>query len=270
MRGFSKVVCRAKVVISGMDVKDITEIDPVATVTIDAPGDGRQLARFAGMCVVAMLRATRKTPEMTEPFAKQGWIVCAELAEPSTEADLTDFSIAAGVRPEDVAEVVESEMLMADAMGRKLSMETMLTIAFPRVGADEQRKGKKVRFRAELHEARKGAWVRLRSRNAMNSAEGILCMLEQIAHEQPREVAERVAKVCQRVFEIHAEGVGKATPLSFKQATAMYRLVSELSQAGDPLTAPGDTQPSTAPLPTPPTSDASAGATKTSPPSTSH
>ena len=69
----------------------------------------------------------------------------------------------------------------------------------------------------------------------MISAEGILCMLEQIAHKQPREVAERVAKVCQRVFEIHAEGVGKATPLSFEQTTAMYRLAGELSRARDPL-----------------------------------
>jgi hypothetical protein len=59
--------------------------------------------------------------------------------------------------------------------------------------------------------------VRLRSRNAMISAEGILCMLEQIAHEQPREVTERVAMVCQRLFEIHAEAIGRATPLNFSK-----------------------------------------------------
>ncbi len=220
-----------------MDVNDITEADPIARVTIDAPGGGQQLARFAGMCVVAMLRATRKTVELTEPFAKQGWIVAAELVAAPPEIDLAEFSIAEGVRPDDVAEVVEHEMLMEEVTG-KLSTETMLTIAFPKVGSGESRKGKKRRFRAELHEGRRGgAWVRLRSRNAMISAEGILCMLEQIAHEQPRDVAERVAKVCQRLFEVHEELVGKATPLSFSQATEMYRLAGELSKANDPLTA---------------------------------
>ncbi len=235
MLGLSKVVFRANVVISGMDVDDITEADPVATVTFDGPAEGRQMARFAGMCVVAMLRATRKTPGMTEPFARQGWIVCDELVQLPPEDDYADFSIAAGVRPDDVAEAVEYEMLMQDIRGG-LSMERMLTIAFPRVGIGEKRKGKKVRFRAELHEARGGAWVRLRSRNAMTSAEGILCMLEQIAHEQPREVTERTAAVCKRLFEIHGTSVGKDVALSFGQASAMYRLASELSEADNPST----------------------------------
>lgn len=87
MLGLSKVVFRANVVISGMDVDDITEADPVATVTFDGPAEGRQMARFAGMCVVAMLRATRKTPGMTEPFARQGWIVCDELVQLPPEDD---------------------------------------------------------------------------------------------------------------------------------------------------------------------------------------
>ena len=94
------------------------------------------------MCVVAMLRATHKTPEMTEPFASQGWIVAAELVAAPPDADLADFSIAEGVRPEDAAELVEQEVLMAEVTGKKLSVETMLTIAFPRVGSGELRKGK--------------------------------------------------------------------------------------------------------------------------------
>lgn len=221
-----------------MDVDDITKADPIARVTIDASGGGQQLARFVGMCVVAMLRATRKTPEMTEPFAKQGWIAAVELAAAPPEVDLADFSIAEGVRPEDVAELVEYEVMVTEATGKRLSTETMLTIAFPRVTGERSKGGKSRRFRAELQEGRRGGpWVRLRSRNAMISAEGVLCMLEQIAHEQPREVAERAAKVCQRLFEVHEEMVGKATPLSFSQATEMYRLAGELSKANDPLTA---------------------------------
>lgn len=163
--------------------------------------------------------------------------MAAELLETPDGSDLSDFSIAFGVRPEDVVEAVEYEMAMQEVTGQ-LSVETMLTIAFPRVGTGETRKGKKRRFRAELHEARKGdAWVRLRSRNAMISAEGILCMLEQIAREQPRETTERVAKVCQRLFEIHDEHCGKGRPLGFREATEMYRMAGELSQADDPLTA---------------------------------
>jgi hypothetical protein len=140
VRGLSKTVCRAEVIISGMDVDDIADADPVATVMIDAPGDGQQLARFAGMCVVAILRATRKTVELTEPFAKQGWIVASELVAVPSEIDLADFSIAEGVRPLNVAEMVEREMLMEEVTG-KLSAETMLTIAFPRVGSGESRRG---------------------------------------------------------------------------------------------------------------------------------
>jgi hypothetical protein len=61
-----------------------------------------------------------------------------------------------------------------------------------------------------------------------------------IAHEQPREVANRVAKACQRLFEIHAESAGnrQSTPFSVEQATAMYRIAGELSKAEHPLTTP--------------------------------
>jgi hypothetical protein len=78
-RRASKVSSRAQVVLSGFDVRDILEADPVARVTIDAPTDAKDLARFVGMCVVAMLRDTVHTREMTHPFAKYGWIVSDEL-----------------------------------------------------------------------------------------------------------------------------------------------------------------------------------------------
>ena len=151
LRKTLKSECRAEVVLSGFDVRDITKADPVAMVTIDAPDDARALARFLGMCVVAMLRDTVHTPEMTKPFAMHGWIVCAELANPPVDADLHEFSIANGVRPEDVVGVLEHEMTMAETTGKELSMETMLTIKFPRVGG-KLRRGKKRRLRAKLHE----------------------------------------------------------------------------------------------------------------------
>ena len=62
------------------------------------------------------------------------------------------------------------------------------------------------------------------SRNATIAADGVLCMLEQVAHEQPREVTQHVAAVCMRLFEIHREGSGGDTPLTFDQATVMYRV----------------------------------------------
>lgn len=170
-------MCRAEVVLSGFDVRDITKADPVAIVTIDVPGDGRELSRFVGMCVVAMLRNATHMPEITQPFAKHGWIVSAELAEPPADADLRDFSIAAGVRPDDVVGLLEYEMEMAEATGEKLSTETMMTIKFPRVGG-ELRRGKKRRLRAKLHEG-KAPFMALHSRNAMIAADGVLCMLEQ-------------------------------------------------------------------------------------------
>ena len=113
-------------VLSGFDVKDITEADPVAIVTFDAQGGHRELARFVGMCVVAMLRIAVHTPGMTEPFATLGSEVSGELAEPPDDADLTEFSIAAGVRPDDVAGTLEHEAFMAEINGGEPSMDTML------------------------------------------------------------------------------------------------------------------------------------------------
>jgi hypothetical protein len=125
-----------------MDVDDITEADPVATVRIDAADDERQLARFAGMCVVAMLRATRKAEEFTEPFATVGSTTCKDLLNRVAVPDPTQYSIAEGWRPEDVTAVVGHEMFMAEEGTGNLSVETMLTIAFPRVDSGESRKGK--------------------------------------------------------------------------------------------------------------------------------
>jgi hypothetical protein len=232
LRRASKGGCRAQVILSGFDVRDITKADPVATVTIDAPDDAKELARFVGMCVVAMLRNAVHTPDITEPFSKHGWIVSAELAEPPADADLGEFSIAAGVRPEDVVGLLEYEMSMAEITGTKLSTETMMTIKFPRV-CDERRRGKKRRLRAVLHEG-SAPFVALHSRNAMIAADGVLCMMEQIAHERPREVTQHVGAVCKRLFEIHRDLNGESIPLDFGQATAMYRMAEALAQADDP------------------------------------
>lgn len=210
LRRASKGGCRAQVILSGFDVRDITKADPVATVRIDAPEDAKELARFVGMCVVAMLRNAVHTPDITEPFAKHGWIVSAELAEPPADADLGEFSIAAGVRPEDVVGLLEYEMSMAEITGTKLSTETMMTIKFPRV-CDERRRGKKRRLRAVLHEG-SAPFVALHSRNAMIAADGVLCMMEQIAHERPREVTQHVGAVCKRLFEIHRDLSGESIP----------------------------------------------------------
>jgi hypothetical protein len=234
LRRSSKVACRAQVVLSGFDVRDITKADPVATVKFHAPNDRKELARFLGMCVVAMLRNAVHTPEITEPFAKHGWIVSAELAEAPPDADLTEFSIANAVRPEDVVGLLEYEWSMAEATGTEPSTETMMTIKFPRVGG-EPRRGKKRRLRAALHEGR-APFVALHSRNAMIAADGVLCMMEQIAHDQPREVTQHVAAVCKRLFETHRNLIGESTPLEFGQATTMYRMAEMLAQADDPST----------------------------------
>jgi hypothetical protein len=227
--------CRAQVVLAGFDVRNILEADPVASVTIEAPDDAKELARFLGMCVVAMLRNGVHTPGITEPFAKYGWIVSNELAEAPPDADLAQFSIAARVRPEDVVEFLEHEMVSADVKGRSdPSLESMLTVKFPRV-SNESRKGKKRRLRAVLHEGKK-PFVALHSRNAMIAADGVLCILEQIAHERPRDVTRHTAAVCRRLVEIHRDLSGERIPLSFDQATAMYRITEAVARADDPST----------------------------------
>jgi hypothetical protein len=234
VRRGSKTKFRAEVVFAGLDVHDLREADPVATVSIDAGTDERELARLAGMCVVAMLREARLAQNWLEPFATVGEITCIDLLNRHAVPDPSRYSIAEGWRPEDTAAVLED----AIDLGRQLSTETMFTIAFPRVGGDPAKPGKKRRFRAVLHEARGSAWVWLHSRNPVLSATGILCVIEHIAHESSTEVTEHVAQVCKRLFDLHKALCGRDVPLTRGQATSFFQLATDLSQADDPLTAP--------------------------------
>jgi hypothetical protein len=123
-------------------------------------------------------------------------------------------------------------MTMAEQTGEAPSMETLMTMKFPRV-SDESRKGKKRRLRVVLHEG-KAPFVATHSRNAMIAAHGVLCMMEQVAHEQPREVTQHVAAGCERLFDIHRDLNGVSTPLGFGQATSMSRIAEVLARADDP------------------------------------
>jgi hypothetical protein len=118
--------------------------------------------------------------------------------------------------------------------GEDPSMDVMLNVKFPRVGGDPQ-PGKRRRLRVRLHEGN-APFVALISRNASIAADGVLCMLEQIAHDQPREVTQHVAAVCQRLFEVHRERCGEDTALAFDEATAMYRMAAMLAASEDPST----------------------------------
>ena len=70
----------------------------------------------------------------------------------------------------------------------------------------------------------------------MIATDGLLCMLEQVAHEQSREVTQHVAAVCKRLFDAHRDLCGEDTPLTFDQATTMNRMAELLAQADDPST----------------------------------
>lgn len=226
------VSCRAEVLLSGFDVQNILEADPVAHVTMEAPDEPQALARFMGMCVVAMLRNATHTPGITEPFADCGAEVAAQLANPPEGGEYDSFCIADALRPEDPVAAIEAEAAVAEIMGRDISMASMLTIKFPRL-SNETRPGKRRRLRVKLCEG-KAPYVALTSRNAMIAADGVLCMFEHIAHKYPGPSVQHVGAVCERIFELHEETSGSDAPLSFSEATDLYRIAELLAYSDEP------------------------------------
>jgi hypothetical protein len=232
----STTTARAEVTFYGLDITDLVTADPVAVVTIDPGLTEQQLARFVGMSVVAMLRGGRIAGDYVQPFAEIGQIACEDLLNRVAVPEPAEYSLAEAWRPTDVAFEIEQQAYLAEYEGQRASTDSLMTIAFPRVGG-EPVPGKRRRFRAQLEEGRKGSWVNLRSRNPMLSAWGVLCLFEQIARGQPLQTTERVATVGKRLFDLHERYCGKAGSLSFDQATAMYAITSQLAAAEDPLTA---------------------------------